>query len=134
MKRRSGFVSNSSSSSYIIAIKPGKPCEHCGRSDPDILTAIRQAGDVDDDSRVRASGEEEVLDYIKTNYMGDMDEDDETDIDGCHWQDVMAHVQEAAAQGYTPALVYIANCQEGLEAMMRELSKSGNLLIIYERQ
>jgi hypothetical protein len=35
MKTRNGFVSNSSSTSFVIAYKNGEPCPHCGRSDPD---------------------------------------------------------------------------------------------------
>ncbi len=33
MKIRKGFVSNSSSSSFILAISKGSVCEHCGRKD-----------------------------------------------------------------------------------------------------
>jgi len=38
MKVRTGFVSNSSSSSFIAAVKrKGEPCDKCGRTDPDFL-------------------------------------------------------------------------------------------------
>jgi hypothetical protein len=43
MKFRSGFVSNSSSSSFIIAQKMSGYCEHCGRSDPDIFSILRDS-------------------------------------------------------------------------------------------
>ena len=40
MRIRKGFVSNSSSTSYIIAFKKGDPCPHCGRSDPNFVEMI----------------------------------------------------------------------------------------------
>lgn len=44
MKTRNGFVSNSSSSSFIIALKKVNiPCPHCGRKDPDFLDIIEQS-------------------------------------------------------------------------------------------
>ena len=40
MKTRIGFISNSSSTSFIIAVKKSNPCKHCGRSDPDFLALL----------------------------------------------------------------------------------------------
>ena len=37
MKIRNGFVSNSSSSSFVVAYKSGDPCPHCGRKDIDMV-------------------------------------------------------------------------------------------------
>ncbi len=44
MKLRQGFVSNSSSSSYLIQVneRPEK-CEHCGHRAPDFISAMEQA-------------------------------------------------------------------------------------------
>jgi hypothetical protein len=45
MKIRGGFVSNSSSSSFIVAVKPTNKCPHCGRSDFDLFDLIDQTDD-----------------------------------------------------------------------------------------
>lgn len=49
MKIRNGFVSNSSSSSYIVAYAQEK-CVTCGRSDSDLLLAAVDARDASGDS------------------------------------------------------------------------------------
>ena len=55
MKIRYGFVSNSSSTSFVLAIKQNKnACPCCGRSDPDLLDLIQ--------NRAAYGGETEVLD------------------------------------------------------------------------
>lgn len=42
MKIRTGFVSNSSSSSYVImAPKQSETCDHCGRSDPNLFNTLK---------------------------------------------------------------------------------------------
>lgn len=44
MKTRNGFVSNSSSSSFLIAVlKDNKPCPHCGRKDLDFLDMVEHS-------------------------------------------------------------------------------------------
>jgi len=60
VKIRNGFVSNSSSSSYIIAIFESKPCPHCGRKDPNLLDMIENA-DHGGDTEVRVTGIEAII-------------------------------------------------------------------------
>jgi len=44
MKNRLGFVSNSSSSSFIVAInRKNDPCPHCGRSGNNIVDLIKNS-------------------------------------------------------------------------------------------
>ncbi len=46
MKTRAGFVSNSSSSSFVVRINDGPDkCEVCGRSDPDVVQIFQEAED-----------------------------------------------------------------------------------------
>ena len=40
MKVRNGFVSNSSSSSFVVAYKESEKCPYCGRSDPDLRRVL----------------------------------------------------------------------------------------------
>ena len=51
MKAREGFVSNSSSTSFIVAVRKDiNACPHCGRKDPDILELIEQMSYTNDDN------------------------------------------------------------------------------------
>lgn len=70
MKLRTGFVSNSSSSSFIIAYnKEQNKCPHCGRCDTDIVKMIKECTDNDGDTEVQVEGIEEVIEYIKENWF-----------------------------------------------------------------
>lgn len=80
MKIRNGFVSNSSSSSYIIAFKMGDPCEHCGRKDPDVLSFIGKNEYSYGDSTVKAYNLQETFEMLKNDYnlnsdYNELDED-----------------------------------------------------------
>lgn len=60
MKIRIGFVSNSSSSSYIAAVKVGEKCPHCGRSDINLLDLIERIDGEYEETRLRARGYKQV--------------------------------------------------------------------------
>ena len=67
MKIRSGFVSNSSSSSFVIGFNMNEPCPHCGRKDPDIISLIENASDRNDDNNVEVLGFDKVMEYLEGN-------------------------------------------------------------------
>jgi hypothetical protein len=61
MKIRSGFVSNSSSSSFIIAVKDGECCPTCGRSDNGFLSRFPKGNGDYEETRIRADGARNVF-------------------------------------------------------------------------
>lgn len=62
MKTRNGFVSNSSSSSFVIALKDAPtPCPHCGRGYENFLHVIERHHDNCDENRVRMEGADCIL-------------------------------------------------------------------------
>ena len=72
MKVRAGFVSNSSSSSFVIAFKKGEKCPTCGRSGEDLVSLFpKERTGYCDDTRLNASSYEEVMNYVRCNYYDD---------------------------------------------------------------
>jgi hypothetical protein len=72
MKKRKGFISNSSSSSFIIAITESKPCKHCGGSNVDILSIFNELGNHGScESCVDAKGKEETIKHINQTWFSD---------------------------------------------------------------
>lgn len=73
MKIRTGFVSNSSSSSYVIAYTKPDVCPHCGRSDVDIIKLIENSNN-NDDTYVSTKGYKEVLNDLKSWFLEEEDD------------------------------------------------------------
>lgn len=63
MKIRYGFVSNSSSSSFLIAYKPSLRCECCGIKAPDIIVKL-EGNPSYSDNEVYAEGKDAVIAYL----------------------------------------------------------------------
>lgn len=60
MKIRNGFVSNSSSSSYIVAYHVGEYCQHCGRGASHAFDSLRKDLDFEQ-TQLKADGFEEIM-------------------------------------------------------------------------
>jgi len=70
MKIRENLVSNSSSTSFIIAFKDSKPCPHCGRKDPNIVKLIETISNCgsSDQTCVEAVGYNDVKQFINSSF------------------------------------------------------------------
>jgi hypothetical protein len=118
MKLRKGFVSNSSSSSFIIAIAPSNKCECCGRSDLDILSLIESTSNYrNDDNDVDAVGKEQVINHIKESWYGD----DKIN-------DIISKVN-LVNDDLTVALISVSYHDENINTLLKQ---SKNITIIYQ--
>jgi hypothetical protein len=68
MKTRRNLVSNSSSTSFIMAVqKDQNKCKTCGRSDPCITKMIEDTEDYSDDTSIHGYGYEAVMHNLECN-------------------------------------------------------------------
>lgn len=77
MKTRESLVSNSSSTSFIIAYRVSEPCKCCGRKDLDIIDKIHNLNCYDDRNEVFQVG---IGDIIKNVLTWDFDSDRKEEI------------------------------------------------------
>lgn len=80
MKIRNGFVSNSSSSSFIVHIKKEPKCPHCGREDLDLTEVISQTKEYDS-TYMETMNKEATIKRVK-EWVGDYDDEDKQRING----------------------------------------------------
>jgi len=120
MKTRNGFVSNSSSSSFIIAIKNNNiACPCCGRKDPDLVDLIRG----NEDSQVYSNNTDRTLQILE-EYVDD-------------WSDMKAFlavrdsIKALDKNEWNVVKVSISNNEDILRTLLDNLVSSGNAKIIH---
>jgi sarcosine oxidase delta subunit len=127
MKTRNGFVSNSSSSSFIIAIKQTNvPCPHCGRRDPNFLDMVEKSSDWDD-NRIDARETEETLKYIEDNEKGWVEAEEYKKI-----EDGLSKYKNNKEWNIVD--ITLSNHDATLRGALDNLVKSGNAEIIWESE
>lgn len=96
MKIRSGFVSNSSSSSFIVAVNGVNTCPHCKRSDPNFLDFVGKFGNPNDYecTKMLTRGAEETIKWWKDN-IGYED----AGVDHEQWDEIFEKIRVAEASG-----------------------------------
>lgn len=106
MKIRNGFVSNSSSSSYVIAYTEPEKCPHCGRADINIIDLIGKGGY---DTSVGPLGYDDVVEELKSWF-----DDDKTN-------NIITEMNELNNSEYNFAIVYISYHDETLTELIENI-------------
>ena len=125
MKIRNGFVSNSSSSSFVIAFKKTEPCPHCKRKDPDIIQIISDSGNYSDDNRVNGVGIENIIAKInEDDWMKDEDKKERVEycLSKCKPYD--------PKDGWVIADISVSHHDETIKGIMSSMQDAGSLVII----
>ena len=128
MKLRTGFVSNSSSASFVVAVKQGEKCPHCGRSDVDFLDLVEQIGAKADyeDTELKTRGAQQVWNKWESDifpFCGDEEKK--------RFESVFGLMVEAEHKGYKVGEVEISYRDQTTENLMNDLAGRKSLVVIW---
>lgn len=135
MKIRNGFVSNSSSSSFIVAVKTtGEVCKCCGRKDFNFFDRIQQAEFQNDENSVKALNQPEkiVEEYFDGYTWYDDTNPQELIKKNQEKADLLAQLLYYSSEEpeWDVALIQICYHDEVLNDEFEVLKKAGKLVII----
>jgi len=135
MKIRNGFVSNSSSSSFIIAVKTeGGVCSCCGRKDFNFLDRIRQVEFQNDDSRVVTCKPDDIVKEYFDGYTDYLDETDPRAMSQRKQDEANLLAQllhwSSAEPGWEVALIRLCYHDDALQNEFEVLKRARKLVVI----
>jgi hypothetical protein len=123
MKIRNGFVSNSSSSSFVIAVRVGDACTHCGRYDINILDIMASVR-THDESELLARGLDATIAWFR-NFMGTSADDATTVLN------TETACRTLITEGYEVGVICISYHDETLNYIFGTMCTSGTIKKLY---
>ena len=125
MKTRNGFVSNSSSSSFVIAVKESVPCKHCGRKDPDILDLLDNSHYTHSDCNyVDEWGIDGIMNDYNCIYEPQSDEEKNAE------EKMKLELEKYVKDGYRVASIRISHHDEQMNEIFRQCEKNGTIVVL----
>lgn len=130
MKTRTGFVSNSSSTSYVISIDVAAhvPCPTCGVS-ADLLGIMNsmRTGQYSEDTEVKATGAADVVRYIKDHWFTYEEESDGDKL----VKQIVKDMKAAEKLGRKVAYISISYHDDVTKALFAALKERKKIDVIY---
>lgn len=116
MKVRTGFVSNSSSSSYVVAIKRLPQCKSCGRSDPDFLGLLENIQWSDRErTQLHARGMDSIINYIRVERFSWAN-----DEEMAAWEGVFKEIDTLEKNGYDVGFIEVSYGDDVTHSMLED--------------
>ena len=128
MKLRNGFVSNSSSASFIVAVKQGEKCPHCGRTDVDFLDLVEAMGSKADseDTELKARGSEQIWGRLTKDVLQYCGEEEKK-----KFEKIFGLMLTAEEKGYKVGEVEISYHDPSTENLMNDLKRREFLVVLW---
>jgi hypothetical protein len=130
MKIRTGFVSNSSSASFVVALRKSAPCPTCGHKEDDFLKYVEE--------RDPHGGYETTR--LKTRDVDELFKQFDTkDLDDSKWStgvreihnSTYARIKEAVEKGYEVAEIEVAYHDPDTNEKMHLMEAKKELVVLW---